>query len=61
MVEPGSMTKYAPQLSQQRNLQVELEEVRRRAREELAGVHDKLDAEIAAKNDAISTIFLLYR
>ncbi|KAG6372968.1 myosin II heavy chain [Boletus reticuloceps] len=41
-------------LSQQRSLQLELEEVRRRAREELTSVHDKLDAEITSKNDVIN-------
>ncbi|KAG9311336.1 myosin II heavy chain [Chiua virens] len=41
-------------LAQQKNLQLELEDVRRRAREELAGTHDKLDAEIASKNDTIN-------
>lgn len=53
------MTGCTQQRSQQRNLQLELEEVRRRTREELASVHDKLDAEIASKNDTISMIITL--
>ncbi|KAH7890387.1 hypothetical protein F5I97DRAFT_21807 [Phlebopus sp. FC_14] len=52
-------------LAQQRNIQVELEEVRKRLRElsqskkqvenELADTQDKLDRETTAKNEAIST------
>ena len=51
-MEPGLFDSIYSQLL---ILQLELEEVRRQAREELTRVHDKLDAEIASKNDVLST------
>ena len=54
------MVRYVYQLARQQTLQLELEEARKRGQEELASIHEKLDSEIASKNDAISTFSCLH-